>query len=113
MEMKSEKQRNSVNTDYSEVVARIEAIYKSLSSADTGDRKTIAWGTLKDFKYKMNNCTAEKSVFEKYPLIGAPVLIALASLIAQVNEVININMSSLSTYLMSKVSLHRILCTIH
>lgn len=69
-----------------QLYALLEAIHKSLSSAEMADTGTVAWDTRKDIDYMMNIFAAHKSIFKQYPFIGAPILAELAKMISKFNR---------------------------
>lgn len=81
-----ETERKAVLDEISRLSALIDAILKSLTSANDDASKKFpriaAWDTRKDLDYMINIFFAQKSIFKKYPLIGAPLLIELGKLIS-------------------------------
>lgn len=85
----TEVDQKSAKDEISKLVALIEAIHQSLSNAGDVSPETIAWDTRKDLDYMMNIFDAHKSIFKRYPLLGAPILIELANFISKFDRIIN------------------------
>lgn len=80
---------NTATTKATEILQMLKAIHSSLVTAIEANRETVFWDTRKDLDYMMNIFDESDSIFKKYPLLGAPILLNLAKMISKFSPEIN------------------------